>query len=89
MLKAVAMVTSSPRITVPLCLATEREKAMGRECGCGEEGSACVGWGGSIAKMFPQEISRTTESSAEVFRSVIALITKMSHISIYCPFAWA
>lgn len=48
-LKAVAMVTSSPRITVPLCLATEREKARQRwgETVDGGEGRWGRGSGGS------------------------------------------
>lgn len=72
MLKAVAMVTSNPRITAPLCLATERKKArqrLGETVDVGRRGRLV-----SCRAIRPQrrspEISRTTESSAEVFRSV-------------------
>lgn len=54
----------------------ESKAALGRDRGCGEEGSACIGWADRTARMFPQEISRTTESSAEVLRRVNSPTTK-------------
>lgn len=84
MLKSVAMVTSSPRITAPLCLATEREKARqrsGETVDVGRRGRLVSG--GAIGQQrCSLKITGTTESSAEVFGSVN--MREMSHFYLYC-----
>lgn len=87
MLKAVAMVTSSPRITVPLCLATEREKArqrLGESEDVGRRGRLVSG-GAIDSKDVP---SRDQPDSRKQCGS-IQKENKNNKISLYRPFAWA
>lgn len=88
-LKAVAMVTSSPRITVPLCLATEREKARQRwgETVDGGEGGWGRGSGGS--KDVPSRDQQDKRKQCGSIQKSEHTNHKMSHISLYRPFARA
>lgn len=89
-LKAVAMVTSSPRITAPLCLATEREKARhgwGETVDGGEEGRRGGGSGGT--KDVPSRDQQDKRKQCRSIQKSEHTENKMSHVSLPRAFARA